>query len=636
MVERAAPARAGWVLLCLGFAGCGAGGSDEGDGECNPFGEIECPSEQEPEPNSPEVECDTGTEAPSSLLDTCFARIQAGELAPNLRKYEPRFESYIDGARSRRWIYMPPGQSVDVSEIDRWQFPEGTMIWQEIVATARVETRVLQKTGSGIGESAWRASTYVWTVEQDDAHLTSDGTGPRSDREYVVDTLPTHNVATQDSCRDCHSASADMVLGFSAFQLSDLSRSGSIDVWSEGGYLSEVQEPVEMVGTALDQDVLGYLHTNCGTCHSPDGSAGLTGMDLSYSVAESDSLATTNVFRTAVYNDLRILPGSAGYSTIYSNVNTRAMPPDEFSEVRDNDFRSLLINWINGLEPVASVIDPSLPRTLLADTDGLGALGYQETQEDSERGRVFVRREPLTIRSRITTPIDTTKTYRISGRFKSDAATLSRLYFGVAPYTEEMRLIRAYDANRTGTALAVDPANTTATSILVDGIIGDWYAPPQPGYRRAIGFYFDGDTSHLPDFVLYNSRDHYSEEPTAGAYGLPNGDTLNLNIPIPDDVLAAITSDTVIMNHYSGGTYHYTAASYVEVGPEWTELSGVISGESFTPGNNIFRPQTRYVKILLLLNHGQSGLGSRILFDDLKIEEVVEPPPPDDPPVPVE
>ena len=67
-------------------------------------------------------------------------------------------------------------------------------------------------------------------------------------------------------------------------------------------------------------------------------------MDLSYSLDSTD-LFSTNVFRTALYKSLRIIPGNVSVSGIYRLFNNKEMPPPEVSMVRDASFRPLLISW---------------------------------------------------------------------------------------------------------------------------------------------------------------------------------------------------------------------------------------------------------------------------------------------------
>src|SRR5262249_35165170 len=70
--------------------------------------------------------------APVMLSATgLFADVQTDRLADDVAPYSPRFELWSDGATKRRWVYLPPGTRIDTSDMNAWQFPEGTKLWKE-------------------------------------------------------------------------------------------------------------------------------------------------------------------------------------------------------------------------------------------------------------------------------------------------------------------------------------------------------------------------------------------------------------------------------------------------------------------------------------------------------------------------
>ena len=99
------------------------------------------------EVDGPEVECEILEEVPKNLLHTCFGEIASGRIAPNLRTFEPQFSMFTGDIDKRRWIYLPPGSTVDTSDADEWAFPRGTIFWQEYASGDRIETQMLDEFG---------------------------------------------------------------------------------------------------------------------------------------------------------------------------------------------------------------------------------------------------------------------------------------------------------------------------------------------------------------------------------------------------------------------------------------------------------------------------------------------------------
>ena len=80
-------------------------------------------------PSSPPAQLSA---VPARLTETgLYADLRADALAPGVLPYRPQFELWSDGASKRRWISLPPGTRIDTSDMDSWQFPEGTKLWKE-------------------------------------------------------------------------------------------------------------------------------------------------------------------------------------------------------------------------------------------------------------------------------------------------------------------------------------------------------------------------------------------------------------------------------------------------------------------------------------------------------------------------
>src|SRR5688572_25461571 len=49
--------------------------------------------------------------------------------AAGVEPYAPGFQLWSDGAKKARWVRLPPGTHIDVSDANEWRFPVGTKLW---------------------------------------------------------------------------------------------------------------------------------------------------------------------------------------------------------------------------------------------------------------------------------------------------------------------------------------------------------------------------------------------------------------------------------------------------------------------------------------------------------------------------
>lgn len=205
-----------------------------------------------------------------------YADAECDTLNAGIMRFSPQFPLWSDGSAKNRFVYIPPGTTIDVSDPDRWVFPVGTRFWKhfETPDGVRLETRVIEKASDRLGVEGWDFQTYVWNEAGDHVTLVTDGL------ENVRGTE--HDIPATDDCSECHSGGAnqrdaslgqdellDIALGFGAIQLnheaSDTTLSG---LWADG-WLSEEIPPssAQIPGDAIAREALGYLHGNCGSCH---------------------------------------------------------------------------------------------------------------------------------------------------------------------------------------------------------------------------------------------------------------------------------------------------------------------------------------------------------------------------------
>ena len=323
----------------------------------------------------------TAPMAPPRLSDTGLYDVSGAVAAANL-PFSPQYPLWTDDARKARWIYLPPGSTIDVSDIDAWQFPVGTRIWKEFAWKGRrVETRFIWRAT----EDDWVFAAYAWTEDQADAHL-----APESGLRNVIEVGAgkRHSIPGVADCRTCHVSSRSPVLGVNALQLSDdrdplaphaeplppgavtlrsLNADGRLDPPRPDLVTSppriREQDPVARAA-------LGYLSTNCGACHNSEGPLARLGFDLRHDLAGNGASpeparattvnAPTRFPIPGVSGDSTriILPGAPRRSVLLYRMQSRRpssqMPPLG-TRVADQEAIDLLRRWIEGLEGDATL-----------------------------------------------------------------------------------------------------------------------------------------------------------------------------------------------------------------------------------------------------------------------------------------
>ena len=304
---------------------------------------------------------DTGLYAPDSTT-----RIRDGNIP-----FTPQYPLWSDGARKRRWIFLPPGTAIDATRADAWDFPIGTRLWKEFSHDRRVETRYLERLADG----SWRYATYVWNADGSDAAL-----APADGAVVDVPGAPggRYAIPAQADCGACHEGPAVPVLGFSALQLSPdrdplaphAERIGRDHVDLQGlvtsGRLRNLPTVLLATPPRIDaptptaRAALGYLHGNCGHCHNENGA--LAGLDLLLAQhADTGAQSSEKTLRSLLGHASRFRPhGSESAQRIArdgsgTNVLTLRMQTDNpFArmpplgvQVIDVEGVALVERWIN-------------------------------------------------------------------------------------------------------------------------------------------------------------------------------------------------------------------------------------------------------------------------------------------------
>ncbi len=297
--------------------------------------------------------CDPDADSPADLSCTGLYSDWPGKtIAPSAMAYTPAFTLWSDGAQKSRWIYLPPGSTIDTSDMDDWTFPVGTKVWKEfrwpeadagtayvgVPAGQRIETRLLWKKASG-----WDVLDLSLVGRRE-----LSAPPPRRSHEPPGDDL-------RDPFGERVSglppgSKVDFLLGFDLIGTGGPGAQGlTLAALVDGGRLTDgppattVQIPEDATG--LSGAALGFLHMNCGvSCHNSDCSAEAAGTGVRFKlladqmypeggagqVTRLDSYTTTvNMTASLMPNGmpyLLISPGNAPQSLVPRRYGPRARP----------------------------------------------------------------------------------------------------------------------------------------------------------------------------------------------------------------------------------------------------------------------------------------------------------------------
>jgi cytochrome c553 len=308
---------------------------------------------------------------PARLADTgLYADGQVDRIAPGVRAFSPQYPLWSDGASKRRWVWLPPGTSIDATRLHEWEFPVGTRFWKEFsIAGRKVETRLLWHVAKG----RWVTASYAWNAKGADATLApADGLAAAADLGHGKQ----HAIPSRSDCLACHGAPGrTRPLGFTALQLSDdrdpLSIHGeplpegalSLESLVAAGLLTlggSAPAPRPRIVTAdpRTRAVLGYLTANCGGCHGRDGDvpAVTPFLRTEQLVTDGDAVARAMTDRLTTWQvpghddgtkliDPLVPQASALLARMKSRRPSSQMPPLG-TVVRDDDAVAALQMWI--------------------------------------------------------------------------------------------------------------------------------------------------------------------------------------------------------------------------------------------------------------------------------------------------
>ena len=308
---------------------------------------------------------------PESLADTgLYVRGELGTIDPRNRAFTPQYPLWSDGLEKSRWIHLPPGTSIDASKAYDWQFPVGTKFWKEFRQSGRrIETRVLWK----VSETRWEFGAYAWNNAGTEAVLAPEGVPGAAE----LSATKRHAIPSRTDCSACHGSTTTGPLGFNALQLSpdrdpnaihgeplkagDLTLATLIDSRLLMHSRSEWKTTPPRIQTEdpSTRAVLGYLASNCGTCHNGNGEIAALAPVLRHEdlLRDADAVARSLMNQPTRWQlpgstegTVLIRPGAADQSALFARMRSRSpssqMPPLG-TALRDEAAVDVVRQWIS-------------------------------------------------------------------------------------------------------------------------------------------------------------------------------------------------------------------------------------------------------------------------------------------------
>ena len=293
---------------------------------------------------------------PRLLSDFGFFEDGRAQLpAQGVTAYRLNTPLYSDGADKLRFVYLPDGEKIGVSEEGLLEFPVGsalikTFAFEENGSRRLIETRVLLHRADG-----WLALPYLWDEEQTDAKLAV--AGARVDVTTPQGEAISYRVPNKNQCKECHGLDGDVIpIGPKVRNLSAEWLGAMLGKVPGGADALPVWE--DRASASAEVAARAYLDVNCAHCHRPGATASNSGLDLRW---EQDDPHKIGIMKrpvaagrgagTLLYD---IVPGTPEESILLhrmlSNDPGVAMPELGKSTV-DDEGTEIVRRWIGGMAP---------------------------------------------------------------------------------------------------------------------------------------------------------------------------------------------------------------------------------------------------------------------------------------------
>ncbi|PWS26140.1 hypothetical protein DHW03_15200 [Pedobacter yonginense] len=210
----------------------------------------------------------------------------------------PLFSNY---AEKQRLIFVPSGKKLSALNNGLPVFPDGTILVKTFYYASDehqnkqiVETRLLHKING-----VWRAGTYLWNKEQNEATLQSGGASTKIARMNKNGALLKFNykLPSPSECGKCHgSEEGALPLGFKISNLNINIQNGELNqltYLNRLNILNDLDQTKFSVfpnwrdsATPINLKARAYLDLNCAHCHSPNGYCAGAGLDFRFTTPD--------------------------------------------------------------------------------------------------------------------------------------------------------------------------------------------------------------------------------------------------------------------------------------------------------------------------------------------------------------
>lgn len=307
----------------------------------------------------------------TKLSDYGFFEGRLADLSPSkdVFPYVLNTPLFSDYAEKKRFIYLPSGTKIGYREKQVLDFPVETVLIKNFFYTSTqmktgslkiLETRLL------IRESdEWKALPYIWNQEQTEAYL--EITGGKMPVEIKNHGMINYTIPDMNQCKSCHDKGGKMIpIGPSVRQLnriSELGEGNQLNLLSRRGWLDLPEGLLpklavwndEKSGT-LDERARSYLDINCAHCHSDEGPAKNSGLNLTIFETDSYRLGINKkpvaAGRGSGNLKFGIVPGHPEASILVHRMSTQepgTMMPELGRTVPHDEGLALIKAWIEHL-----------------------------------------------------------------------------------------------------------------------------------------------------------------------------------------------------------------------------------------------------------------------------------------------
>lgn len=225
-----------------------------------------------------------------------FSDIATQAPADDVIPYALNTPLFSDYAVKDRFVWLPPGTSMQWSDADAFAMPEGAVVVKTFgylldrrdpgQGRRLLETRLLVRDGAG-----WSGASYVYADDDpSDAKLAI--AGATLDTSWIHDDgserTNRYAVPNKNQCKNCH-AEHDDTIDLLGPKARHINRDGVLEQLVADGLLTGAPPPAmwprapaayNPAGATLDERARAWLDINCSNCHNARGAARTSGLFL--------------------------------------------------------------------------------------------------------------------------------------------------------------------------------------------------------------------------------------------------------------------------------------------------------------------------------------------------------------------